>query len=135
MASEPILPNPIRIKDARPDFSLVKVLVLEPMTTSDSPGARETGCPDIDMGGAPGTRVCPAIRYSDAVLAWTIAWWMTTAGRAGAGLWVSVLEPMIKAEAEGARDSPVPPIVIGARPGNRVWLPRMYPPVLSGTRT
>lgn len=62
-------PNPFRINDARPAVSLDKDLVLEPMTTYDSPRARETGSPAMEMGGAPGTRVCPAIRYSDAVFA------------------------------------------------------------------
>ena len=124
VASEPILPNPCRIKDARPESALDKVFVLEPMTTWDSPGASETGCPSIDMGGAPATRVCPAIRSSDAVLAWADTRWMTTVGKLGAGLGVSVLEPMINSEAEGASDSAVPSIVIGACPGNKIWLPR-----------
>ena len=65
-----LLPKPCKIRDARFGLALLRSdCVLEPMTIWDSPGARDTGRPEIEIGGPPGTRVCPAIRYSDVVVA------------------------------------------------------------------
>lgn len=105
------------IKEARLDFTLDIVFVLEPMTTWDSPGARETGRPSMKMGGAPATRVCPLMTTSDAGVGFGVDVCMMMVEKIGRGSGVRVVEPMIKALAEGARENGFPLMVIGARSG------------------
>jgi len=52
-------------------------------------------------------------------------------GFAGCLRAILVLQPMMTRVAEGASVTGVPKIIIGGPPGARIWLPTIYPVMLS----
>ena len=99
--------------------------VEEPMTNAVAEGRREMGVPDIVIAEPPDINVCVPMINSEAELAVMVEPAMVMIAGEGTGLRLIVDEPMMTAEAEGARETGVPDTVIGGPPGTSVWVPIM----------
>lgn len=104
--------------------------VLAPKITSVAFGVRLMRVPETVMAGPPGTSVWPAMIYCEAASGVMTELPIESKGRRVANIGPdvsgSVLLPMTRPDAEGAREMRVPDMVIAGAPGISVWLSMRY---------